>query len=72
MTQEQRQARARLAARARHHRDDPEVAAELRDSAARKLEDHVRMVVDQAPPLTVAQRERIAGLLQPPPASETA
>ena len=40
-------------------------AAEARvDFRALKLEDHVRKVVAEAPPMSDAQRERIAALLR--------
>ena len=35
-----------------------------RDYAAERLAEHVARVVAQAPPLTSAQRDRIAGLLR--------
>lgn len=34
-----------------------------RDLRAAKLADHIRKLVDQAPPLTAEQRLRLAGLL---------
>ena len=59
------------AARARHnalkrYRDpgDPVVADARRDLRAAKLEDHIREVVDQAPPLTPDQADRLAALLR--------
>ena len=36
-----------------------------RDYAAASIEDYVRRTVDSAPPLTDAQRDRIAALLRP-------
>ncbi|HLM20881.1 MAG TPA: hypothetical protein VK390_05065 [Propionibacteriaceae bacterium] len=58
------------AARARHNAlkryrdaDDPAIADARRDLRAAKLEDHIRQVVDQAPPLTPEQAERLAALL---------
>lgn len=36
-----------------------------RDLAAAKLEEYIQRVVDAAPPLTDAQRERLALLLNP-------
>lgn len=35
-----------------------------RDLAAQKIEDHIKAVVAAAPPLTDAQRDRLAALLQ--------
>jgi hypothetical protein len=59
------------AARARHNAlkryrdaDDPAVANAERDLRAAKLEDHIRKVVDQAPPLTPEQADRLAALLR--------
>jgi hypothetical protein len=44
----------------------PERIDEARaDLAATTLEDHIRRVVDAAPPLTPEQRERLALLLHP-------
>lgn len=61
-----REQRGRLAILTRHRGPDaPEVAAARRDLAAQKLEDHVRAIVAQAPPLTDEQRTRIARLLAP-------
>ena len=63
---------ARQSARQRHnvlvrHRgaDDPVTVDAKRDLEAVKLEDHIRRVVDQAPPLTAEQRDRLATLLRP-------
>jgi hypothetical protein len=39
--------------------------AARRDLAAERLAEHVKRVVDSAPPLTTAQRDRIAALLRP-------
>lgn len=52
----------------RRHRtdDDPAVLDAARDLAAERLVEHVRRVVDQAPPLTTEQRDRIAALLRAP------
>ena len=59
-------------ARAERHRlrrpDDPERAEHAsqlrRDYAAERLAEYVAKVVDAAPPLTPAQRDRIAVLLR--------
>ncbi|MGH3319486.1 MAG: hypothetical protein ACRDN9_04785 [Streptosporangiaceae bacterium] len=49
--------------------DDPAIADAERDLAAASLEEHVRKVVDLFPPLTQAQRDRLAVLLRPAPDS---
>lgn len=57
--------RARVAALTRHKSaDDPETVDAKRDLRAAKLADHVRRIVDEAPPLTDEQRRSIAALLQ--------
>jgi hypothetical protein len=59
------EARNRLGVTIRHHRSDAErVAAARRDLAAAKLEDFITRTVDAAPPLTPAQRDRLALLLR--------
>jgi hypothetical protein len=55
-------ARARLAAHVRHHPDADRSDLE-RDLAAANLEAYIRRVVDQAPPLTSGQLERLRALL---------
>jgi hypothetical protein len=46
---------------------DPSPAVEARrDYAAAKIEDYVRRVVDQAPPLTEEQRNRLTAILRAP------
>lgn len=56
--------RARLAVHSRHHPDDSETLDGLRrDLRAAMLEQHIRQVVDEAPPLTVEQRDRLSTLL---------
>lgn len=59
---------ARAAALQRFHPEkvDRIVGAE-RDAAAIMLEDHIRRVVDDAPPLTAEQHDRLASLLRGPP-----
>ncbi len=52
-------ARARLAATRRHH-PDADTSLLERDLRAARAEDYIKRVVDAAPPLTAAQRERIA------------
>jgi hypothetical protein len=55
--------RARLAA-TRRHDPDADTSEIERDLRAARLEDHVRRVVDEFPPLTDAQRNRLAVLLR--------
>lgn len=56
--------RARVAALSRSRdADDPDLTDARRDLRAARLEDYIREVVDQAPPLTAAQRARLASLL---------
>lgn len=45
--------------------DDPELIQARANLAAEKLADYVARVVAEAPPLTDAQRDRIASLLRP-------
>jgi hypothetical protein len=59
------------AARARHNAlkryrdaDDPVVADAQRDLRAAKLAEHIRKVVDSAPPLTPELADRLAALLR--------
>ncbi len=52
---------ARNAALVRHGGDTTQTAADL---AAERLAEYVAKVVAQAPPLTAAQRDRIAVLLR--------
>lgn len=67
MAESWRTQRARLASLTRHRAEgDPEVQRAARDLAVTRLEDHIRRVVDQAPPLTEAQRSRLAVLLTAP------
>ena len=54
-----------IAARERHNPDDPEIPALRAELAAEGLAEHIKRVVDAAPPLTPAQRERLALLLRP-------
>lgn len=63
MTPEQRKARARIALLARHRPNDPSLVDERRDFWAGRLEDYVKRVVGDAPPLTVEQRARISNAL---------
>jgi hypothetical protein len=57
--------RARLASLTRSREpDDPELIGARRNLKAERLADHIRRVVDEAPPLTREQRERLAILLR--------
>ena len=59
--------RGRVAALSRDRApDDPELLDERLSLRAERLADHVQRVVSQAPPLTEAQRDRIAALLRVP------
>ena len=62
MTDPVLRARARLAVNTRHHpgRDHSDLK---RDLAAANLEAYIARVVAEAPPLTIEQRRRLAGLL---------
>lgn len=64
MSAEVRTARARLAANRRHHPNKDHTEAR-RDLAAANIAAYVARVVDQAPPLTADQADRIAALLRP-------
>ena len=64
MTPAEKTERARVAAMRRHRPNDPktdELAARFK---ADRLAQHIRSVVDSAPPLTPEQRNRLAVLLQ--------
>ncbi len=66
MTPAEKTERARVAAMRRHRPNDPktdELAARFK---ADRLAQHIRRVVDSAPLLTPAQRDRLAVLLQSP------
>jgi hypothetical protein len=57
-------ARSELAIMAKTHApSDPAMVEKRQELRALKLEDHVKRVISQAPPLTDEQRERIANLL---------
>lgn len=63
MSREVLSARGRLGY-AKKSGDPSAVATARRDLAAAKLEDYISAVVAEAPPLTPAQRDRLALLLQ--------
>lgn len=57
--------RARIAGMTRSRpADDPDLLAARQNFKALRLEDHIRRVVSEAPPLTDAQRDRIATILR--------
>lgn len=61
-----RHAAAVVGALQRHHGpDDPRLPDARRELRAAELEEHVRRIIDAAPPLTSEQRDRIAALLRP-------
>lgn len=64
LTAEQRRQRAVIAARSRHNPDDPQIEAR-RELRALTVEEYVKRVVDEFPPLTDEQRSKIAALLRP-------
>jgi len=66
--------RARVAALTRHHPNDKTTTDLARDFRAERLAEYIKRAVDKAPPLTQAQRDRLAVLLQgavPPDVPET-
>jgi hypothetical protein len=64
-----RQSRARLAGLRRNGApdDDPRVVEVRQRLRYERAADHIRAVVDQAPPLTAEQRSRLAILLKGTP-----
>jgi len=57
--------RARIAALTRSRTpDDPDLVNARRNLKAERLADYIERVVDAAPPLTPAQRDRLALLLR--------
>jgi hypothetical protein len=57
----------------RHHgADDPVTLDARRDLHAAQIEDCIRRIIDQAPPLTAGQLDRLAALLHAAPASDGA
>jgi len=60
------QERARVASLSRSRTpDDPDLVNARRNLKAERLADYIARVVDAAPPLTPAQRDRLALLLRP-------
>ena len=65
--------RARVAALSQSRDpDDPELADARRSLKTERLADYIGRVVDEAPPLTVEQRDRLALLLRGGAANGTA
>lgn len=58
-----RAAHARVGGLVKNHADATEIDAARRDLKAIKAEEYIREVVDQAPPLTAEQVERLRALL---------
>jgi hypothetical protein len=56
--------RNKVAILTRHHPDSPQLVDARRDLAASKLAGYIERVVAAAPPLTNAQRDRLALLLR--------
>jgi hypothetical protein len=61
---EQRRQRARIAIASRWHPDDPGLVEQRRHYRAARAEEYIRELVDGVPPLTAAQRDRLAKLLR--------
>ncbi len=64
MTPAEKTERARVAALRRHRPNDPKTHELTAAFKAERLAQHIRRVVDSAPPLTPAQRDRLAVLLR--------
>ncbi len=64
MTPVEKTDRARIAALRRHRPNDPKTDELAAAFKADRLSQHIRRVVDSAPPLTAEQRERLAVLLR--------
>ncbi|WP_431920476.1 hypothetical protein [Nonomuraea jabiensis] len=64
LSPEQRKKRGQLAARKRWNPDAPETVDAQRDFRVERAENYIRRLVDEAPPLTAEQRDRLALLLR--------
>ncbi len=64
MTPAERTSRARVAAMRRHHPNDKQTDELAADFKADRLSQYIRRVVDEAPPLSAEQRDRLALLLR--------
>lgn len=58
------QTRSRIA-HVKRRNPDADVTELRRQLKAERLEEHIRNIVDTAPPLTPEQRDRLASLLRP-------
>lgn len=65
LTPIERRMRASIAARRRHHPDDPSIERLERDYKASRLEAYIRQQVESAPRLSDAQRDALARILRP-------
>lgn len=65
MTPAERSARASIAARRRHHPDDEQTDVLAAEFKTDRLAQYIQKTVDAAPPLSDAQRERLAAVLRP-------
>lgn len=66
LTPVERHKRATIAAKRRHHPNDPKTEELAREFKADRLAQYIQKVVDEAPPLSAEQRGRLALLLQNP------
>lgn len=66
-----RQSRNRLASARRWHPGSPAAIEAARDHAEHMLTEHIRKIVDQAPPLSEEQRSRLRQLLAPAAGAST-
>ena len=63
MNADDRTKRARVAAKRRHHPNDPETDKLAAEFKTDRLAQHIQKIVDQAPPLSQSQRDALAILL---------
>ena len=64
MTPDERSARARVAAAKRHHPNSPKTDQLAAEFKADRAAEYIRRIVDEAPPLSPEQRDRLALLLR--------
>ena len=64
LSPKQRSQRARIAALKRHRGNEPHVEQLQQDYRVGRLADHIRELVDTAPPLSEGQRARLSILLR--------
>lgn len=65
MTPAERTTRARIAAGRRHHPDDEQTDVLAAAFKTDRLAQYIQQTVDAAPPLSDAQRARLAAVLRP-------